>query len=86
MFAKVKPQVFLDTLVLELFSPQNDCLKAVLKDEGGSVCRSVQTETLEQNQNPSFTWNGLNDLPYGIYTLELSQGESEMKVKLVKRI
>ncbi len=84
MFAKVKPQVFLDSLVLELFSPQNDCLKAVLKDEEGSVCRSVQTEA--QNQNPSFTWNGLNDLPYGIYTLELSQGEAEMKVQLVKRV
>jgi hypothetical protein len=84
MFAKVKPQVFLDSLILELFSPQHDCLKAVLKDERGSVCRSVETEAFEQN--PSFTWNGLNDLPYGIYTLELSQGEEEMKVNLVKRV
>jgi hypothetical protein len=84
MFAKVKPQVFLDSLILEVFSPQNNSLKAVLKDERGSVCRSVQTETIVQT--PSFTWNGLNDLPYGIYTLELSQGEEEMKVRLVKRV
>jgi hypothetical protein len=84
MFAKVKPQVFLDSIILELFSPQNNCVKAVLKDERGSVCRSVETETLEQA--PSFTWNGLNDLPYGVYTLELSQGHEEMKVQLVKRV
>ena len=31
-------------------------------------------------------WPGLNDLPYGQYTLELSQGEEEMKMNLVKRV
>ena len=32
------------------------------------------------------TWKGLNDLPYGVYTLELSQGEDEMKMRLIKRV
>ncbi len=32
------------------------------------------------------TWKGLNDLPYGVYTLELSQGDDEMKMRLIKRV
>ena len=31
-------------------------------------------------------WEGLNELPYGVYTLEVSQGADEMKMRLVKRI
>lgn len=82
MFATIKPQVFLDSLTLELFSPQINGFKAVLKDDKGSVCRSMETDC---HQN-SLTWNGLNDLPYGVYTVELQSGEKEMKVRLVKRV
>jgi len=28
----------------------------------------------------------LNNLPYGVYTLELTQGGDEMKMRLVKRV
>jgi len=83
MFATIKPQVFLDSLTLELFSPQNNGFKAVLKDEKGSICRSMETDSHHQH---SLTWNGLNDLPYGVYTVELQSGEKEMKVRLVKRV
>ena len=83
MFAKVKPQVFLDTLTLELSSPERKAVKAVLRDEKGYVCCHLETEA---SPNHSLTWSGLNDLPYGVYTIELQQGEDEMKMRIVKRV
>jgi hypothetical protein len=59
MFAKLRSNVFIDALTLELIAPQGD---------------------------KTLTWKGLNDLPYGVYTLELSQGEDEMKMRLIKRV
>jgi len=84
MIAKLKSQVFIDALTLELVAPIHSNLRAVIRDEGGSVCSSLET-TLPNGQN-TVTWKGLNDLPYGVYTLELSQGEDELKMRLVKRI
>ena len=84
MFAKVKSQVFIDNLVVELFHNDSPSLKAVLKDEQGSVCGALETN-LQRNQQ-FVVWKGLNDLPYGVYTLELSQGEDEMKTRMVKRV
>ena len=84
MIAKLKSQVFIDALTLELVAPIRSNLRAVLRDEGGSVCSSLET-TLPNGQN-TVTWKGLNDLPYGVYTLELSQGEDELKMRLVKRV
>lgn len=83
MFAKVKPQVFIDTLTLELSSPEQKAIKAVLKDEGGAVCRHLESEA---SSHRSLIWSGLNDLPYGVYTIELRQGENEMKMQIVKRV
>lgn len=84
MFAKVKSSVFIDALQLELTEPNGQCVRGVLKDETGSVCRTIEKNV--SNDRRELTWNGLNDLPYGQYTLELSQGEDEMKLKLVKRV
>lgn len=84
MFAKVKYPVFIDALKLELADCSASCLKAVLKDEKGSVCETLETTLL--NQEKELTWKGLNHLPYGVYTLEVSQGEDEMKTRLVKRV
>ncbi len=83
MFAKVKPQVFIDTLTLELSSPERKAFKAVLKDEKGSVCRHLESEP---SPHRSLTWSGLNDLPYGVYTIELTHGDDEMKMRIVKRV
>nr|WP_294907145.1 hypothetical protein [uncultured Lacibacter sp.] len=83
MFAKVKPQVFIDSLTLELSSPGENAVKAVLIDEKGSVCRSLESEV---SSHHSLIWDGLNDLPYGVYTLELQQGNDEMKMRIIKRI
>jgi len=84
MFAKVKSSVFIDTLKLQLTARSGSCLKAVLKDDTGSVCRKLESDLSQEQEE--LTWEGLNELPYGVYTLELSRGEDEMKMQLVKRI
>jgi hypothetical protein len=84
MFAKVKSSVFIDALQLELSAPKGNCVKGVLKDDQGSVCGILEKDIFSEKEQ--FTWSGLNDLPYGKYTLELSQGDDEMKMNLVKRI
>ena len=84
MFAKVKSTVFIDALKFELVAQANSSLKAVIKNEQGSICGMMET-TLPID-NYEFTWNGLSELPYGVYTLELSHGDDEMKMRLVKRV
>jgi len=84
MFLKVKSPVFIDRLTFEVNHPQECVLKAVLKDDHGSVCSALETEMTQGQQ--VFDWEGLNDLPYGVYTLEVSGGSDEMKMRLVKRV
>lgn len=84
MFAKVKSQVFIDNLVMELTHFNYPVLKAVLKDEKGSICGSIETQPAVGQK--TVQWNGLNDLPYGVYTLEVSGGEDAMTTRMVKRI
>jgi hypothetical protein len=84
MFAKIRTSVFIDALQFELTAIQGKFLKGVIKDDKGSVCSTVEKNI--SNEKEQFIWTGLNDLPYGKYTLELSQGEQELKMNLVKRI
>ncbi len=84
MFAKVKSTVFIDSLKLELTDPIDSSLRAILRDDKGCVCSTL--ETTMPVKNNEVIWRGLNNLPYGVYTLELTQGEDEMKMKLVKRV
>jgi hypothetical protein len=84
MFVKMKSPVFIDRLTFELDQPQKCMLRAVLKDDKGSVCSALETEAA--NDQHVFNWVGLNDLPYGVYTLEISRGCDEMKMRLVKRV
>ncbi len=84
MFAKVKSSVFIDVLKLQLSAPKGNCLRGVLKDDTGSICRTIEKNILSEKEE--MTWPGLNDLPYGRYTLELSHGEDELKMNLVKRV
>lgn len=84
MIAKVKSATFIDTVRFEIESLSDNALKAVLRDDKGSVCSQFETDfALER---PEITWKGLNHLPYGVYTLELSQGEDQIRLKLVKRV
>jgi hypothetical protein len=84
MFAKMKSSMFIDALQFELTAIKGKYLKGVLRDDKGSVCSILERDVA--NEEEQFTWPGLNDLPYGKYTLELSQGEDEMKMNLVKRV
>ncbi len=84
MFAKLKSFVFIDAFRLEVSGPKGNCIRGILRDEKGSVCSTIERNTITEKEE--LTWNGLNDLPYGRYTLELSHGEDEMKVNMVKRV
>jgi hypothetical protein len=84
MDLKVKSPVFIDRLTFELKHPQKCKIKAVLRDDHGSVCSALETEL--NNGQQFLNWNGLSDLPYGEYTLEILGGPNEMKVRLIKRV
>ena len=84
MFLKVKSSVFIDHLTFQVGDPQKCMLKAILRDDTGLVCGTLDTEVEKDQQE--LDWNGLNDLPYGVYTLEISRGLDEMKMRLVKRV
>ena len=84
MFAKVKSNNFIDKLKLEFTAVDHSSLKAVLRDENGRVQSSLE-QTMPDNHH-ELVWDGLNHLPYGVYTLELSQGDDQMKMRMIKRI
>ena len=84
MYAKVKSTMFIDILKFELTSGTEASLKAVLKDDKGSVCSTL--DTVLPSEQKEFTWRGLNDLPYGVYMLEMQEGDSQVRTRLVKRI
>ena len=89
MFAKIKPSIFIDALQLELTALTGRFVKGVLKDDKGSVCSILERDISKDKEN--VTWTGLNDLPYGKYTVELSQGDDEsdnhrVKMNVVKRV
>ncbi len=84
MLAKLKSPVFIDKLIFELSDATASSLRAVLKDDKGKICSMFETEV--EPAQKSLCWNGLNDLPYGVYTLELSGGKEEQFMRLVKRI
>ena len=83
MLAKVKPQVFLDSLDIELKQQTSVPVTATLRDEKGSICKSA---AYQSSPDKSFTLTGLNDLPYGVYSLELSNGDAQLHVRLIKRV
>lgn len=84
MLAKVKSSIFIDSLTLEFETALTAPVKAVLIDEKGKICCTVQAEPPATQH--LYSWRGLSDLPYGVYTLELSQGSDEQRMRLVKRV
>ena len=83
-FASLRTPIFTDTVSIQLINCLQGLMEAILVDENGTVCRKVETEVSETAQE--FTWEGLNDLPYGIYTLQLLHGLNEMSLRIIKRI
>lgn len=84
MFATIKSPIFIDVLTFELVEPIRSSLRAILRDEKGAECSRMEASVPKGDR--TVTWKGLNDLPYGVYTLELFQGEDEQKMRLVKRV
>ena len=84
MLAKVRPTVFIDSLKFELMAQGHTSLKAILRDDKGCVCSTLEASMPVRDNE--LVWRGLNNLPYGVYTLELTQGNDEMKMRLVKRV
>lgn len=84
MFAKIRSSIFIDALQFQLNTPKGDSIRGVLKDDTGSVCSTIERDI--NSEKELVTWTGLNELPYGRYTLELSHGSDEMKLNLVKRV
>ncbi len=84
MLATLKSLVFIDTLILELNEQSPPHLKAVLRDERGKVCSIFETKVKPAQK--IILWEGLNDLPYGIYILELMYEDLQQRLRLVKRV
>ena len=84
MLLRIRQRIFLDDLVIEIQEPQKSSFKALLRDDNGVVCSALEMET-EKNKS-LYKWNGLSELPYGVYTCEIWGGMEEMKTQLVKRI
>jgi len=84
MLVKTKSFSFIDKLTIELEETAQGLLHVVLKSEDGEIC--CKTEKKISNGNSLIDWEGLDHLPYGVYTVECSQGQVTAKVKTVKRI
>lgn len=83
-FASLKTPIFTDTLCVQLIQKLQGFIEGLLLDEHGTVCRKMEAEIPENSQE--LTFGGLDELPYGIYNLKLSQGANEMNVRVVKRV
>ncbi len=84
MLAKPKTPIFIDNLTIEVEEANHYPFHVSLKSEDGKIC--CKTEKNIDSGKSSVHWEGLNDLPYGIYTLQCSQGEEIVEVRMVKRI
>ena len=84
MLPRVKTAVFIDFLNLEVDELSCSTVSAVLKDEDDKVMLNLNLNVPKGEKQ--IRWNGLNNLPYGIYSLELSNGEEKSKIRLVKRV
>ena len=84
MFVKLKSNTFIDVLTLDLVANEKTPVQAVLINEDGCECGRIETKVPKEGS--TLTWKGLNDLPYGKYTLELSQGDDALTLQIVKRI
>ncbi len=84
MQARTTSFSFIDNLTIELEQVTKSVLNIALRSEDGKICC-----TTEKRIKPGVSvvrWDGLNDLPYGVYTLECSQGHEVVELKTVKRV
>ena len=84
MFAKTRSFSFIDRLIIEVEGAVQAPLQVTLKSEDGQIW--CKTENRIHAGATSIDWEGLGELPYGIYTVECSQGKDTVEMKTVKRI
>ena len=84
MFAKPQRVTFIDDMVIEIQEAEKLPILVTLRNEDGKIC--CKTEKKIRSKNESFRWDGLNDLPYGVYILECCQGDEVIETRMVKRI
>lgn len=84
MSARLKTPVFIDSVIFEFPNPSDRSLRAILRDECGVICSRLDAE-IPLGSN-TYRWSGLNDLPYGIYTIEYALGNTEECQRMVKRV
>ncbi len=84
MSAKLRTPIFIDSVIFEFPDPPARYLRAILKDDCGVICSTLDAEVPLGFR--SFRWSGLNDLPYGVYTIEYALGAFEESSRMVKRV
>ena len=84
MSAKLRTPIFIDSVIFEFLDPSARSLRAILKDECGVVCSTLDAELPQGSR--SFRWSGLNDLPYGVYTIEYALDSFAECQRMVKRV
>lgn len=84
MLAKPRSSTFIDNLTIEVEDIAQAPVQVILRSEDGKIC--CKTEKRVHPTTHLINWDGLNDLPYGIYTLECSQGAETVEVRMVKRV
>lgn len=84
MFVKLRSSVFVDNLTIEMDDVLLEPIQVMLRSEDGKIY--CKTEKSVHPKTRLINWDGLNDLPYGIYTLQCSQGNDSVEVRMVKRV
>ena len=84
MFAKPHHSTFIDDMVIDIHEAQKLPIMVSLRNEDGKICCKMEKKI--RSENESIRWDGLNDLPYGVYTLECAQGDEIVEMRMIKRV
>ena len=79
MLAKPKTPIFIDNLTIEVEEANHYPFHVALQSEDGKIC--CKTEKKIGFDKSTINLEGLDELPYGVYTVECSQGGDIVKVK-----
>lgn len=84
MIAKSRSSTFINDFIIDVKEALQLPIKVALRNEDGKICCKAEKNICVLSQ--SFKWEGLNDLPYGVYMLECSQGDEMVSMRMVKRV
>jgi hypothetical protein len=84
MLAKSRYSTFINDLIIEVKEALVQPISVALRNEDGKICCKAEKKICALSQ--TFKWEGLNDLPYGVYMLECSQGNEMFSMRIVKRV